>query len=195
VAVSDLAGVTAQVPIAVLRSSTQPTAALHFARYLAARDRGLKEFEKYGFRIVEGDAWANKPEINFLSGAMLRPAIEQTLTAFQEREGCQINRVYNGCGILVAQMKAGDRPDLYFACDQSFMAEVTDLFLDAVDVSTNQLVILVHKGNPHGIKSLRDLGKPGLKIGVGHEKQCALGVLTQKTLDEAKFKDPVMKNV
>jgi ABC-type molybdate transport system substrate-binding protein len=84
---------------------------------------------------------------------------------------------------------------MYFACDQSFMTEVTDLFLDAVAVSTNQLVILVHKGNVHGIKSLRDLGKPGLKIGVGHEKQCALGVLTQKTLEEGKLKDPVMKNV
>src|SRR5262249_13048760 len=97
--------------------------------------------------------------------------------------------------ILVAQMKAGERPDAYFACDQSFMTEVTDLFLDAVEVSTNQLVILVRKGNPHGIRALRDLGKPGLKVGVGHEKQCALGVITQKTLAEARLKGPVMKNV
>jgi molybdate transport system substrate-binding protein len=195
VAAPELASTTANVPVAVLRNSTQPTAALRFARYLSARDRGLKAFEDAGFRVVEGDMWAEKPEINFLGGAMLRPAVEETITAFEEREGCRINRIYNGCGILVAQMKTGARPDMYFACDQSFMTEVTDLFHDAVDVSVNQLVILVHKGNPHGIKSLRDLGKPGLKVGVGHEKQCALGVITQRTLDETRLKDPVMKNV
>ncbi len=195
VPVAELSQTTAHIPVAVLRSTDQPTAALHFARFLAAPDRGLTTFAKHGFQSVEGDAWAEKPEINFLGGAMLRPAVEQTITAFEEREGCRVNRIYNGCGILVAQMKAGERPDMYFACDQSFMAEVTDLFLDAVDVSTNQLVILVPKGNPHRIKTLRDLGKPGLKIGVGHEKQCALGVITQTTLVEAKVKDPIMKNV
>ena len=31
------------------------------------------------------------------------------------------------------------------------MKQVHDLFLDSTDVSTNQLVILVHKGNPHEI--------------------------------------------
>lgn len=195
VAVPQLMNTTAHVAIAVARSSPQPTAALHFARFLAARDRGLQEFAKAGFRIVDGDTWAERPEINILAGAMLRPAVEQTITAFEEREGCRVNRVYNGCGILVAQMKAGEHPDMYIACDQSFMAEVTDLFLDSVQLSTNQLVILVQEGNPHGIKTLRDLGKPGLRIGIGHEKQCALGVLTQKTLDEARLKDPVMKNV
>ena len=126
---------------------------------------------------------------------MLRPAVEETITAFEKREGGKVTRVYNGCGILVAQMKAGERPDAYFACDKQFMDEVADLFTDQRDVSTNQLVILVHKGNPHGIKTLTDLGKPGLRIGIGHEKQCALGVLTQKTFKEGGVQEQVMKNV
>jgi molybdate transport system substrate-binding protein len=126
---------------------------------------------------------------------MLRPAIEKTLNLFETREGCTITRVYNGCGILVAQMKTGERPDLYFACDSSFMAQVKDLFEAPQDISLNQLVILVPKGNPHGIKTLKDLGKPGLKIGVGHEKQCALGQLTQETLRQTQLQGDVMKNV
>ena len=56
----------------------------------------------------------------------------------------------------------GKSPDAYFACDVSFMKQVHDLFLEATPVSTNQLVILVPKGNPHQIHSLNDLGKPGL---------------------------------
>jgi molybdate transport system substrate-binding protein len=195
VPVPELAGVTAHISLAVLRCSAQPTATLRFARYLSARDRGLQEFARQGFTPVDGDAWAEEPELRLLAGAMLRPAIQDTLTAFEEREGVHVTTVYNGCGILVAQMRAGEHPDAYFACDQSFMSQVHDLFLDSVDVSTNQLVILVPKGNPHGIHALEDLGKPGLRVGVGHEKQCALGVLTQQTLAQGGVLAPVMKNV
>jgi molybdenum ABC transporter molybdate-binding protein len=191
----ELRGASAQVSVAVLRSSAQPTAGLRFARYLAARDRGAKQFREHGFQALDGDPWALTPELRLLAGAMLRPAIEETLDAFARREGVKVTRVYNGCGILVAQMKAGERPDAYFACDKSFMSQVHDLFLDPLDVSTNQLVILVPHGNPHGIRELRDLAKPGLRLGVGHEQQCALGVLTQETLKQGGQLNPVMKNV
>jgi ABC-type molybdate transport system substrate-binding protein len=195
VPLSQLGGVSSTVSAAVLAGCRQPTAALRFARYLASRDRGLPQFEKSGFEVVEGDEWADRPQLVLYAGAMLRPAVEQTLKEFQAREGVEVVSKYNGCGILVADMKAGERPDAYFACDRSFMDLVSDLFIDGEDVSTNRLVILVHKGNPHGVKTLDDLGKPGLRVGVGHEKQCALGVLTQKALEQGRVKPEVMKNV
>jgi molybdate transport system substrate-binding protein len=195
VALTELSGITSNISAVVLKSCSHPTSALRFARFLAAKDRGLPEFERFGFEPVEGDAWEETPKLLLYAGAMLRPAIERTLNRFEQREGCTITRVYNGCGILVAQMKAGERPDLYFACDSSFMAQVKELFRSPQEVSLNQLVILVPKGNPHGIKTLKDLGKPGLKIGVGHEKQCALGQLTQETLRETQLQGDVMKNV
>jgi len=194
-AAPELTNATGRVVAAVLKTSKQPTAALKFARYLSARDKGLKQFEKNGFRIATGDPWAAQPELNLFAGAMLRPAIEQTITDFEQREGVRVNRVYNGCGILVAEMRTGKRPDAYFACDTSFMSQVNDLFLDATNVSANQLVIMVPKGNPRAIKTLRDLGQPGLRLGVGHEKQCALGVLTRNTLLTNGNYLEVMKNV
>src|SRR5678809_954739 len=75
------------------------------------------------------------------------------------------------------------------------MSQVKDKFLPALDVSLNQLVILVKKGNPKGVKTLQDMAKPGLRVGVGHEKQCALGLLTQQTLAQSKLQAEVMKNV
>jgi molybdate transport system substrate-binding protein len=126
---------------------------------------------------------------------MLRPAIEETIKLFEQREGVIVDRVYNGCGILVGQMKAGQHPDAYFACDSEFMAQVTDLFPKSEAVSKNELVIMVHKGNPKGIKSLKDLSQPGLRVGIGHEKQCAMGWLTQRTLKEGGVQTEVMENV
>jgi molybdenum ABC transporter molybdate-binding protein len=188
-------GISSEVSVAVLRGSRHPTAALRFARYLAAHDRGLPLFTKNGFDVVDGDDWVEKPRLVLYAGAMLRPAVERTLKEFEKREGVEVETKYNGCGILVADMKAGERPDAYFACDKSFMDQVADLFVDNQEISTNRLVIVVRKGNPHGIKSLDDLGQPGLRVGVGHEKQCALGALTQKALEQGGAREQAMKNV
>lgn len=192
---TDDASSVMDVTVGVLTSSKRPTAALHFARYLGASDRGLLEFARCGYAPVEGDEWAETPEILLLSGGVNRPAIEETLRAFEEREGCRVTRVYNGCGILVAQMKAGERPDAYFACDVSFMHQVADLFQDAVDISETDILIAVQKGNPKGIESLKDLTAEGLKIGVANAQQSALGALTDRMLRSAGLLDGVMKNV
>ena len=184
-----------EVQIAVLRGSRQPTEALRFARYLSARDKGLKAFEQHRYTIVEGDLWAKEPQVLLFSGGVNRPAIEDTLRAFEQREGCKITRVYNGCGILVAQMKAGERPDAYFACDVSFMHQVQDLFLDSVNVSETDILIAVPKSNPKGIASLQDITKDGLKLGVANAEQSALGALTERMLDRAGLLKNVMANV
>ena len=191
----ELEGQEAKVGVALLSCSKQSAAAMKFARFLAAKDKGLPLFENTGFKVTEGDPWAETPELNLFAGSMLRPAIEQTLIDFEQREGVRITRVYNGCGILVAQMKAGQKPDAYFACDNEFMGQVVDLFNPPEELSQNELVILVQKGNPKGVIDLKDLGKPGLRIGIGHEKQCAMGWITQRTFNESGITEAVMKNV
>ncbi len=195
VSLEELQPIQARVQLGVIATTPQATEALHFARYIASQDRGLKRYRENGFDVVDGDTWSDVPELTLYAGSMLRPAIEDTIKAFEKREGVKITRSYNGCGILVAQMKSGQRPDAYFACDREFMNQVPDLFPNPEDISSNRLVILVKKGNPHGIASLKDLAKPNLKVGIGHEKQCAMGWLTQNTLRESGLQQEVMSNV
>jgi molybdenum ABC transporter molybdate-binding protein len=45
------------VAVGVLSFSRQPAAALRFARYLGARDKGLLELARAGYQIVEGERW------------------------------------------------------------------------------------------------------------------------------------------
>jgi len=184
-----------EVTIAVLRSSRQPAEALRFARYFSARDKGLEAFRRHHYTVVEGDVWAREPQILLFSGGVNRPAIEDTLKSFEQREGCMITRVYNGCGILVAQMKAGERPDAYLACDVSFMHQVQDLFLGSANLSETDILIAVPKGNPRGITSLQDLAKEGLKLGVANAEQSALGALTERMLESAGLLKAVMASV
>ncbi len=191
----ELMSAASQISVGVIKSTKQSQAALHLARYISARDRGLEHYRDQGFRVSGGDLWSDVPQLKLYAGSMLRPAIEDTIKEFESREGVTVETVYNGCGILVAQMKAGQVPDAYFACDSEFMEQVPDLFPESVEVSQNELVIVVQKGNPHNIASLRDLTKPGLRVGVGHEKQCAMGWLTQNTFKEGGVQQEVMENV
>lgn len=195
VSIPELDSAVSHFGVTILKSSTQPQQAAHFARYLSASDKGLKRYAEYGFQPTDGDPWSDAPELVLYAGSMLRPAIEETITAFERREGVRVTRVYNGCGILVAQMKAGQVPDAYFACDTEFMGQVSDVFPESDVISQNELVIVVKKGNPFEIASLKDLTKPGLRVGIGHEKQCAMGWITQETFKEAGLQSQLMKNV
>ncbi len=190
------------VTIAVLRSSTAPTRALRFARYVAARDKGLMTFEQHGFQPVDGDRWAEMPEITFFCGSVNRRAVDTVIKAFEQREGVVVNTIYNGCGILTAQMRTirdqdqvGGFPDTYMACDRYYLENVKDWFQEGVDVSDTEVVIAVPKGNPGQIASLQDLAKPGMRVSVGQPEQCTIGVLTRQLLESEGLLDEVMKNV
>lgn len=192
----ELADIRANVALAVTSCSKNPTQALRFARYAAARDRGLEVLSRQGYKVnSNADDFADVPELRLFGGSMLRPAIEDTIKEFQAREGVAITTNWNGCGILVGEMKANKIPDIYFACEPRFMSKVQDLFEKPEMVSTNRLVIGIAKGNPFGIQSLKDLGQKDLKLGIGNENQCALGDLTQMTFTRTGLIGQVRKNV
>ena len=180
-----------RVGIGVLESTKDPARAISFARFVGAADRGQVNMQAHGFGQVEGDDWSSRPRLILFAGAMLHPAIEARVDDFARREGVDIERVYNGCGMLVSQMKAGSKPDAYFACDRSFLDLVSDRFEPGIDVSTNSLVILVPAGNPRNIQSLSDLVRPGTRVGISHPEQSALGALTRKILLQEELHGPL----
>ena len=198
----ELAPGEAGISVGVLESAKDPTAALRLARYFGARDKGLARFRENGFRTVEGDKWSEHPEITFFCGSVNRRAVEPAIQAFERREGVRVNTVYNGCGILTGQMRtiAGGRqglgfPDTYMACDVYYLDAVKELFQDGVDISDTEVVIAVPKGNPKGIRTLRDLARPGVRVSVGQPDQCTIGVLTRTLLQAEGVHEEVMANV
>ncbi len=188
-------GFTKQVTVGVLSFSEQPTAALGFLRYLSSREFGNLAFETLGYKPVEGDIWEEKPSILFFSGGVNRIAIESTIQEFESREGVTVERVYNGCGILVAQIKAGQRPDAYFTCDISFMDMVHDKFKDITDVSNTKILMAVKQGNPKNVAGLNDLLKEDMRIGVCNPQQSALGELTKRLLEQKGIWEQMLPNV
>jgi len=186
---------------AVLAFTSQPTAALKFARYLAAPEKGGEIFRQHGFQPIGGDRWAEKPDLILYSGGVNRLAVEKLLRQFADREGINITTVFNGCGILCATMKTmGDAanakfPDAYYACDLCFVPPVAEQFPEAVLLTETDIVIAVRKGNPHGVRTLADLALPNLKVGLCNAEQSTLGFMTRGMLKQTGLLDSVRKNV
>jgi molybdate transport system substrate-binding protein len=203
----ELSGKPDLLSLAVLKSSSQRQGALRFARYLTARDKGLKVFAATGMRPVEGDVWAERPEITFFCGAVNRRVVDQIVQDFMRDEGVIVKANYDGCGILTSRMRVidGQRPDLgfpdvYMACDRYYLDGIADVrgwFEQAAYVSEADLVLAVPKGSDR-VKSLADLVKPGVRVAIGEPSQCTIGVLSWNLLRsaglaeqlEAKQRDP-----
>lgn len=196
----ELAPESEDVVAGVVASTKQPTAALRFARYLAAPDRGGAYFKPAGYAVADGDPWQEKPEFTLYSGSVNRVAIEKLLQQFEAREGARINTVYNGCGILCATMrtlattKGAKVPDAYYACDLCFVPPVADLYPEAVMLTEARIGIAVPKGNPKKIKTLLDLAQPGMKLGIANARQASLGFITEQLLKKAGLYKSVMEN-
>ena len=195
--VAELDRAVQQVELGVLRFSKQPSRSLHFLRYLSSRDRGLPIFKKHAYRIVEGDAWAESPEVHLFTGGLMHPAIQDAISEFEKREGVRVVQTPNGCGILVSQIKAGEHPDTYFACDTTFMDSVADVFPHARNVSSTEIVLAVSTVRPNceRIQSLEDISVPGWKLGLCNPEHSALGALSQRLLEARRQWDSVKAQV
>jgi molybdate transport system substrate-binding protein len=186
---------------AVLAACAQPGAALRFARYLSAPEKGGAVFQEHGFKPAGGDRWARKPELILYSGAVNRPAVEKLLREFAGREAVTVTTVFNACGILCASMQTmtgathPQFPDAYYACDLCFVIPVAEHFPEAVLLTETDIGIVVKKGNPRGVGTLADLARPGLRVGLCNAEQSTLGYMTRGLIRSSGLLESVRKNV
>lgn len=202
VPVPELDAGAADIVVGVLNSTKQSQRALHFARYLAAPEKGGSTLKEKGFEVVAGDPWDNAPQLTFFCGAVNRAAIEPVIKDFEQREGVKVVTKYNGCGMLTGDMRTvrdqnTDRgfPDVYMACDVYYLDVVRDWFRNGVTISDTAVVLVTPRGNPKNIRTLEDLRKPGVRIAVGQPEQCTIGVLTRRLFKSTGFEEAILTNV
>ena len=184
------------VSATILASSEVSADVLRFARYLSAPERGGKVFAEMKFETIEGDEWADPPELVLFSGGVNRPAVEGLIKSFGEREGVKMTTVFNGCGVLCAQMQAMEEmPDAYYACDLCFVPPVAEQFPEVVILTETKIGIAKRKGLEVDVRTLTDLAREGLKVGLCNQKQSTLGYMTHGMLKSSGLEKAVRKNV
>jgi len=110
-------------------------------------------------------------------GAGIRPAAAEIVEKFQDRYGIPVECDYAGSEVLISRIKLSGIGDLYMPGDVHYVdqAEEEGLIRTKTTACYFIPVILVQKGNPKNIRSLADLTRPGVTVGLGDPKACAIG--------------------
>lgn len=135
-----------------------------------------------------------------LCGTGLRVPMEALRKEFERRHHTKIRVVYGGSPCLLAQLSitAPNRlVDLYVPGEEYYAQQAVKRGLVSAHRPLSYFipVIMVRKGNPKGIHTLQDLAQPGIRVGVGEPKTCAIGHTTQELLKKHGLTQRVMRNV
>jgi len=130
-------------------------------------------------------------------GAGLRKPIEALRKAFEAEYGIPVRVCYAGSACLLAQIEITRRGDLYLPGEKFYIHQATERGYVAASKTVCHFipVIMVRNGNPKGIHSLADLAQPGIRVGLGEAKSCAVGKTTAELLRKHKLEKSVGKNV
>jgi len=202
-----------KVTIATLKCSRQPEAAAAFADFVNS-PRGRAVFAQRGFSPAP-DSTTSTPAtrattsttttttttreggLHLYCGAGIRPPVAEAIEAFQKETGCAINADYAGSNVLLSTLRASKRGDLFMPGESEYADSAQELGLITArrDVCFFVPVILVHKGNPKGIRTLADLARPGLRLGLGNPQACAIGQVSARIFEKNKLPlDDIRKN-
>jgi molybdate transport system substrate-binding protein len=137
-------------------------------------------------------------ELLIFVGAGIRPPISELAEIFSAENNAKVVPSYAGSEFLLSNIKLARRGDIYMPGDKHYVdqAAAAGLILSQKSVCYFVPTILVQKGNPQGIKNLADLLGPGIKLGLGDEKACAIGRKSRRIFKKNRMSWPdVEKNL
>ncbi|NOY82420.1 MAG: solute-binding protein [Kiritimatiellaeota bacterium] len=197
-----------RVMMALLKCSRQRKAAEEFAAFVLS-EKGRAVFAQFGFspadpnRPAPGEtpprpATGGGPALLVHCGAGLRKPVAAILELFTKQTGIRTDANYSGSNVLLSQIELTRKGDVYIPGDADYVAMARKKGLVAEDrpFCRFEPAILVKQGNPKQIRGVPDLARPGVRVGLGDEKACAIGRLTAKILKRnGMASDALKKNL
>jgi molybdate transport system substrate-binding protein len=146
-----------------------------------------------------GCAKENARAVTVFAGSASKPPLEEAAQAFEKQTGIHVYTNYGGSGTMLSQMELSRTGDIYLPGSQDYMARAENKnLIDTASVKKLAYlvpVIAVQHGNPQNIKSLADLARPGIKVGIGNPESVCLGLYAIEILNSNKLLADVGKNI
>ncbi len=137
--------------------------------------------------------------ITVFCGSANKPAMEEIAKIYEKEKRIKVNLLFGGSGTLLSQLELSNKGEIYLpgSPDYIIIGNNKKLLIKGSDRIISYLVpaIIVPKGNPAGVSSLKDLTKKGLRIGIGNPETVCLGLYGIELLEKNGLLEPVMKNV
>lgn len=132
-------------------------------------------------------------------GSATKPVLEEAAALFEKETGIKVLLHFGGSGKMLSEMKLARRGDLYVPGSSDFMelAKRETLVQPETERRIAYLVpaINVPAGNPKNIRTLEDLARPGLRIGIARPDSVCVGLYAVEVLERAGLADRVRPNI
>ena len=119
-----------------------------------------------------------RPVIIF-AGSASQPPLEEAAKAFEIQFGVPITLHFGGSGAMLSQIRLTGMGDLYIPGSPDYMEKAIELDLtegEGTKLAYLIPAILVPKGNPKQIKTLQDLARNDLRIGIADPGSVCVGL-------------------
>lgn len=137
----------------------------------------------------------------FHAGVGQRSSLNEIQALFQnEHPDVHVNFSYKGSGYFLADISRSREGDLYMPGEEFYVLQAAERgFVASYDpdhdiAASFVTVILTPQGNPKQIKSIEDFAKPGVRVGLGNPRACAIGVEHEKVFKKAGIWEAVQRN-
>ncbi|MEN6401381.1 MAG: molybdate ABC transporter substrate-binding protein [Armatimonadia bacterium] len=188
-----------QIPAqaAVIKGAANPDAGRAFLALLL-EDQVQDIWENWAFDRAKQPATGARTSLYLYAGAGLRPMLDAASEEFKKlNPKVHLDIGYAGSGCLLSQLTFSKRGDLYMPGEDFYLKQASErgFISSEKPVGCFEPVLLVQKGNPKGIKTLADLAKPKMKVGLGEPEAAAVGRAADELLKKAGLFEQVNRNV
>lgn len=137
---------------------------------------------------LTGVAARSADSLLVFAGAASKPPTEEAARLFEQKTGIKVELVFGGSGSVLSQMKLSKQGDIYFPGSSDYMEKAKrdgDVFAETEKIIVYLVpAINVSRGNPLGIRSLRDLTRPGLRVAIANPETVCVGAYAVEIIEK-----------
>jgi molybdate transport system substrate-binding protein len=137
--------------------------------------------------------------IEVFVGSATKPVLEEAAQVFEKKTGVKVLLHFGGSGKMLSEMKLARRGDVYLPGSSDFMdiAKREKLVSPETEKRIAYLIpaINVPAGNPKNIRTLEDLARPGLRIGIARPDTVCVGLYAVEVLERAGLAAKIRPNI
>ncbi|HOO46980.1 MAG TPA: molybdate ABC transporter substrate-binding protein [Deltaproteobacteria bacterium] len=145
--------------------------------------------------------FAGGTDLFFHAGVGQRSSLNEIKARFEDMNpGLNVNFSYKGSGYFIADITRSRQGDLFMPGEEFYLLQAKERgFIDDYDPAADipayfVTVIITPKGNPANIRKIEDFARPGVRVGLGNPRACAIGIWHEKTFTKAGIWEDVKKN-
>jgi len=142
----------------------------------------------YCLWLMAPATYAASESLLIYAGAASKPPTEEAAKAYEARSGVKVEVIFGGSGTVLSQMKLAKQGDIYFPGSSDYMERAKrdgDVLPDTEEVIVYLVpAINVQRGNPHNIKTLKDLTKPGLRVAIANPEGVCVGLYAVEIIEK-----------